>query len=179
MYRTELLCAVVATVLLPRGAVADVPVPDAIVYGFVYLGEAQAMATDDLTVFARLDETDTTIALYRMGDIPTAGDRYVLRIPQAVSADGRTPSTRMAQAGQLAKVYVQEGSGPPQVAADLVIPPSGSVQQFDLRADLPPAQQLPSEQTGLCGAGAAGCGAMGMVPLWLTVLGLRLMRRSR
>ena len=158
---------------------ADIPVPDAMVWGQVQVGELPATATDDVTVIARVARLDVPIATYRMGDIPTAGDRYVLRVPYAVQDDGHTPSAKMGRAGELAEIHIKVGSGPEQYVTDVVLPPSGDVKQLNLRetADTVQANRELGD-VGVCGTGAAECGAVSLISMWIMFCGLAQMKRT-
>ncbi|UCC32292.1 MAG: hypothetical protein JSU86_08420, partial [Phycisphaerales bacterium] len=182
MKRAGILGAVTLIATVPLAAWADIPRPDAVFYGVVRIDGAPVSATDDLTLVARLEGRDTPIAVYRMGAQPTAGDRYVLWIPQAVQEDGKNPSPDSPRAGQVAKIFVRQGSAPELFVTDAVVPASGEVQQLDLSvsgAELA-AQAVPdADPAGACGQGGGLCGAMGMISLGLTFCGLAQMKHRQ
>ena len=106
-----------------------------------------------------------------MGDNPTAGDHYILHIPQAFEADGVTPSVLKPVAGAIAEIYVVDPEGQSVLAGSVEIPVSGTTLAYDvsLTAQDEPAGQTLNETSGTnCGAGT--CGAVGVVcPLLLIV----------
>ena len=106
-----LLCGVSYT------AHAEIPRPDGIVYGTLGSGLGDASAMQDVVVFARTAGSGVPLAAYRMGDQPTAGDRYVLRFAHLVSENGVTPTSDSAKAGQQVRIYVKQGNGPEVCAA--------------------------------------------------------------
>ena len=130
--KTKILCAFGLQLLISAGVRADITQPDGIVYGVLRVDGEPVQATEDVTILARVEGFASPVSIYRMGGIPAVGDRYVLHIPHAVQADGRTPSTSTPQAGALAKIYVKPGNGPEVHATDVAVPASGQAQQVDL-----------------------------------------------
>ena len=78
-----------------------------------------------MTIIARVDEATEFVGTYAMGANPPAGDHYVLRVRMESGADGAPQSANAARAGQTVHVFVREGQGPEQHAADVVIDGSG------------------------------------------------------
>lgn len=165
---------------LASSLVADIPRPDALVYGTVELNGQMAMAADDITVVARVRGLNAPIAAYHIGAQPTAEDKYVLWIPQAVLDDGTTPPLGYAMPGNVAKIYVKQGDGPEVYFTDVIVPNSGEVKRLDLKigASELTAQGVPNSGSGgACGQGA--CGALGMVSVLLMFCGLVQMKYRR
>ena len=159
---------------------ADIPRPDAIVFGTLTVGETTVGADENYTVVARVSGFDDPVAVYRMGDNPTAGDHYILHIPQAFEADGVTPSVLKPVAGAIAEIHVVDPEGQSVLAGSVEIPVSGTTLAYDvsLTAQDEPAGQTLNETSGTnCGAGT--CGAVGVVCPLLLMCGLVHMRIRR
>ncbi len=159
---------------------ADIPRPDAIVFGELRIAGELITATDSYTIVARVAGFEDPVAVYRMGDNPTAGDRYILHIPQALQPDGKTASAETPMAGAQAEIYVTGASGNPVRAGDVEIPASGEVRQLDLylsSADENAGRVLNDENGSSCGAGT--CGAVGSISPILLLCGLVQMRTRR
>lgn len=193
MKRNCLLSMLLVTGVATAIAQAGVPKPDAIVYGQVRIGDELIRATDDVAIVAWVDGIDQPVTAYRMGANPTAGDHYVLRFPMAVQDDGRTPSPDTAAPGEMASVYLVDGTGAEEYLGYVAIPKSGNVRRRDLLSEgaqpptqpdpeatpdpeaQPAPQPRPRPQSG-CGS---MCGAFGMVSMGLTLCGWGCMRYGR
>lgn len=67
---------------LARSSTAGLPEPDAVLWGTLTLdGTPITAQRTDVLLLARDPESNTTLASYRMGASPAAGDHFVLRIP--------------------------------------------------------------------------------------------------
>lgn len=165
--------------LMSTVANADIAQPDGIVYGALHIDGQVARATEGYTIMARVDGLEDPVSVYRMGNNPAAGDRYVLHIPHAVQADGRTPSANTSQAGAMAKIYVLDGNGNGVHAGDVRIPASGKAQQLDLSVaskDLYAGYLLNNASENGCGSGGGMCGAVGVISPLLMLCGLARMK---
>jgi len=167
--------------LLMSAAVdADIAQPDAIVYGTLRIDGEVASAIEAYTVVARVGGIGDPVSVYRMGDNPAAGDRYVLHIPHAVQADGRMPSTSTPQAGALADIYVIDNTNGNEVHAGSVeVPASGKTLQLDLAVssqDLYAGYALNNSSGNGCSSGGGTCGAVGVISPLLMLCGLVRMR---
>jgi len=160
---------------------ADIALPDGLLHGVVNVDGTAVPSTEDLTIFATAEGQEEPIAAYRMGDLPAAGDRYVLRFQYSLLEDGQTPSAASAQAGQVVRVYAKRSDGSNVLVADAVVPASGEAQELGLSAsgaDLDAGQEAPSagkrnrHREGLCGLLGLG------MPLSLcSLLVMKLQRR--
>lgn len=165
--------------LMSTAVDADIAQPDAIVYGALRIDGEVASAIEAYTIVARVEGFEDPVSVYRMGDNPAAGDRYVLHIPHAVQADGRTPSAGTPKAGALAKIYVIDGNGAEMHAGDVEIPASGKTQQLDLSVssrDPYAGHALNNSSGNGCGSGGGMCGAVGVISPLLMLCGLVRMR---
>jgi hypothetical protein len=95
---------------------AKIPEPDNIIYGIA--GEE--------AVTVALKVNGELISSYEMGDIPDAGDFYVLRI-RMDSLDPAEPGT--ARDGDLGEIFVNDGAVP---AASVTLGGRGTVHRLDL-----------------------------------------------
>lgn len=139
-------------------------------------------AGEDYTILARVAGFQDAVAVYRMGDNPTAEDHYILHIPQAFEPDGMTASAKTPTAGAKAEIFVSQAGGEPVYAGEVEIPVSGQVRQRDLSLpteDAAAGQALPDADTGGCGTGGGTCGAVGVISPILMMCGLIQMRTRR
>ncbi|UCE61455.1 MAG: hypothetical protein JSU63_06840 [Phycisphaerales bacterium] len=159
---------------------ADISQPDAIVYGTLRIDGEVVGASGAYTVIARVGGADAPVAVYRMGDHPAAGHRYVLHFPHAVQTDGKTPSTDSPQEGALAEVYVMDNTdGNEVLAGSIKVPASGKAQQLDLLVagkDLDAGYALNNSSANGCSAEGGTCGAVGAICPLLMLCGLVRMR---
>ncbi|MGD2109040.1 MAG: hypothetical protein PVI86_06575 [Phycisphaerae bacterium] len=159
---------------------ADIPQPDAIVYGTLHVGGTQVNAGEDYTILARAAGFEDPVAVYRMGDNPTAADHYVLHIPQAVEAAGMTASAKTPAAGVTARIFVTYAGGEPIDAGTVEIPVSGKVRRLDVSLSSEDvAASRAVTDTGGCGSGGGTCGAVGVISPILMMCGLIQMRTRR
>jgi hypothetical protein len=111
------VCFTALGVLAAGDGIAKLPEPDNIVYG---------LARDD-TVSVSIRVQGVPIASFTMGQIPDAGDFYVLRVPMD-ALDPATPGT--ARPGDLGTLLV---NGEP--AAHITLEERGAIYRYDLQAD--------------------------------------------
>jgi hypothetical protein len=128
-------------------ALAAIPEPDYILHGKVRINGVQAQPADDIRVLARVTvprgsppvPTEQIVGSYRIGDNPSAGNRYVLRMRlENLVADGTTvQSTNAAVAGQTASLYVRRGPGGADVfAGTTILSTPGTIQSRDLSVEV-------------------------------------------
>lgn len=178
MIRTMLLVATTATVVSTLQVWGDeISMPDSIVYGSVSIGDAPVTSTDAVTVFALVEGMSQPVAVYGMGTNPTIGDRYVLQFPHFFQPDGQADG-HAAIDSQVAEVYVKRSGGPPQFVTAVAVPQNGNVLELNLHSARSELSAPPSGSPSLCGAGVAGCGALGLLNTSLMLLGLAGMKRQ-
>ena len=134
MKYSVLKLACVVAIAAASAARAGLPEPDAVLYGTITLDGKAVTAADDLTVIARVDGVPNPVGTYHMGDNPSAGDQYVLRIRVESLADGSAQSNDAALIGQTAHIFVQAGRGAEKSATDFVIATRGITEQRNLVA---------------------------------------------
>jgi len=136
----------VATALLAVPVLAGVPIPDTVLYGWVFIDRQSQGTGNDVSVVARVDvdrpplgnfpsDEDSQgqiVGRYRLGEKQSAGDRYVLNISLESLADSSTQGDRAAVVGQTVKIYVQRGTAPEQHVSDYLISAAGRIEQLDL-----------------------------------------------
>ena len=174
-----LVCGLI--LLASTAAEADIAQPDAIVYGALRVDGEVAGPGDDHIIVARVAGMAAPVSVYRMGDNPAAGDRYVLHIPHAVREDGRTPSPATPKAGALAEIHViNSASGNEVHAGNVAVPASGKTTQLDLSVsskDLHAGYALNDSSSNGCGSGSGMCGSVGVIPALVMLCGLVQMKR--
>ena len=87
-----ILALVAGSIRLGEPAQAGIRVPDAVLYGNVFVDSDPVTAAADITVFARMPDQPQVVATYQMGQSSVAGDLYVLRVKVESTADGAVPS---------------------------------------------------------------------------------------
>ena len=110
------------------------PLPDVVLYGSVTLDGRTVRADDDVTLTARVDGVPKPVGSYHMGDIPGAGDQYVLRVRLASPVVGEAQSDNAAQIGQTVDIYVQRPEEPDILAGSVIIEGAATVQNVDISA---------------------------------------------
>lgn len=160
------------------GSQSVIPQPDGIVFGTVYVDGVPVGQNGDYVVLARVDGHGQPVAVYRMGDLPAAGDRYVLHLPHRLQFDGVTPDPGTPTPDTIARIYVIQNRSDEVLAGQVAVPASGKTTQLDLRVsapDLAAERAAGGLESGGCGSGGL-CGTMGMINLvWIT-LGLASMK---
>lgn len=189
MQRRNWMAAAMALSALSLSAAAteadEIALPDGIVYGLFDIEDGIVSAGDDVTVIARLDGLETAIALYQMGENPTAGNHFVLRFPYNLLADGKAPGSHSARAGQVASIYLKIGRNPERYVTQVVVPESGEITQATLPDHVPGVSPAPNDVASsdtapnACGLDSGACGATGLFNLCLMWLGLGHMRKRR
>ncbi len=155
---------------------AELPRPDAILFGRVAInGEDVSHKERGVVVIARRAGSAKPVATYRMGTLPNAGDHFVLRIPLSVQGDGVTPSPGRAAPGESLELYLSTPLAKEIHAGTATVPDSGDAVRLDLPTTGFSAQPVPLGPN-LCGAGAGGCGAVGLVSMWMMCFGLNLLK---
>ena len=161
--QTILILAAATTV-----ASAGVPEPDAVLYGTITLGEGidQRIVSADgsVQVIARVNGVPLPVGTYTMGDDPSAGNLYILRIRVESLADGSAQSDNKALIGQTARIFVKTGGREEQLAFSFPISERGIALETNLFGV--------SENVGAPIPGGGFCG-FGLLPL-LPVMGLGL-----
>lgn len=87
---------------------ANIPEPDTILYGELYINGQLITASDDVTISVRRDEVE--IASYKMGSNSQTGNQFLLRIPMQSADDGFVSSLK-AQFGDSIQIFVKQGFG--------------------------------------------------------------------
>jgi hypothetical protein len=112
---------------------AGIPIPDLTLYGEVTVGGEPIGAHDDVSIIARVNgDPNSLVGAYRMGDIPSAGDNYVLRIRLESPADGSSQSANAALIGQTVYIFAKISNYLEVPAGSVTIQESGVAQQLDL-----------------------------------------------
>lgn len=170
---------VLALIIVPADSrQSAIPQPDGIVFGTVYVDGVPVGESEDCVVVARVAGHEQPIAVYRMGDLPAAGNAYVLHLPHRLRSDGVTPDPSTPLPDTLARIYVIHNRGDEMLAGQVAVPASGKTTQMDLRVSV---SDLAAERavggSGSGGSGGGGlCGTVGMISLvWIT-LGLASMK---
>ncbi|GIK15987.1 MAG: hypothetical protein BroJett003_09510 [Planctomycetota bacterium] len=169
-------------IISPVVALGEIPRPDAILFGQVYVDGEPAGIDSGLGVVVRAEGLTEPLAAYRLGDVPATGTRYVLHVAQAFAADGTTPSASFAASGQSVRLYVQPTGGVEVFAAEATLPSSGQATQVDLRVSSSALEDGRTAGRGLsqgCGAGGGLCGALGFSNFAMMLAGLGLLRSRR
>ncbi|NIP26396.1 MAG: hypothetical protein GWN67_18730 [Phycisphaerae bacterium] len=126
---TVLLIVLMNTTLVQAG----IPIPDLTLYGEVTVGGEPIGAHDDVSIIARVNgDPDSLVGAYRMGDIPSAGDNYVLRIRLESLADGSSQSANAALIGQMVHVFAKISNYLEVPAGSVTVQESGAAQYLDL-----------------------------------------------
>ncbi len=126
---TVLLIVVMNATVLQAG----IPIPDLTLYGEVSVGGEPIGAHDDVSIIARVNgNPDSLVGAYRMGDIPSAGDNYVLRIRLESLADGSSQSANAALIGQTVYIFAKISNYLEVPAGSVTVQESGVAQQLDL-----------------------------------------------
>jgi hypothetical protein len=146
-----------------------IPQPDGIIFGTLF--DSRAADGDDRVVFARIEGVDHPVAVYRMGDLPAAGNLYSLHIPYRLHDDGHSPTPDSPSSGTKAYLFVANNSGPEVFVGDVLVPKSGEAVRFDVVVPADAGANSPLTQ----GRGAL-CGVFGFIPAALMMLGLISMR---
>ena len=112
---------------------AGIPIPDLTLYGEVSVGGEPIGSHDDVSIIARVNgDPDSLVGAYRMGDIPSAGDNYVLRIRLESLADGSSQSTNAALIGQMVYIFAKVSNYLEVPAGSVTVQESGVAQYLDL-----------------------------------------------
>jgi len=127
---TVLLIVVMNATVLQAG----IPIPDLTLYGEVSVGGEPIGAHDNVSIIARVNgNPDSLVGAYRMGDIPSAGDNYVLRIRLESLADGSSQSANAALIGQTVYIFAKISNYLEVPAGSVTVQESGVAQQLDLQ----------------------------------------------
>lgn len=126
---TVLLIVLMNTTLVQ----AAIPIPDLTLYGEVTVGGEPIGAHDDVSIIARVNgDPNSLVGAYRMGDIPSAGDNYVLRIRLESLADGGSQSANAALIGQMVYIFAKISNYLEVPAGSVTVQESGAAQNLDL-----------------------------------------------
>lgn len=100
---------IVLIILLMQGwLTANIPEPDTIFYGELYINGKLVTAADDVTVSAKLNGVE--VAKYKMGSNIQVGNNFLLRIPMQSTDDGAIDPLK-AKVGDSIQIYVKQGFG--------------------------------------------------------------------
>ena len=114
-------------------ATAGIPLPDAVMYGQVFVNGALVESTDNVTIIARVDGVSEPVGVYKMGQSLLAGDNYILRLRIQTPVPNSPVAPNAAQVGQSAKVFVKVGNAPEKLTRTVVITEIGML--VNLRLD--------------------------------------------
>jgi hypothetical protein len=124
---------VIIIVVLPVVALASIPEPDVVLYGSVRIGGLDVTVFDNVDVFATHGSaSDPQVGSYHLGDIPEAGNQYVLRIRLESLADGSPPSADAARVGDTVNIYGTIFGGPAELLATYAISGRAIVRAYNL-----------------------------------------------
>lgn len=172
------IIALVCTLAGSGSVLADIAQPDGIVYGTLSVDGAP-VGDRELLILARVRGFDEPVAAYRMGDLPAAGDRFVLHVRHALQNDGKTRSADTAQTGDAARVFVKGPDGPEVFVGEVPVPGSGRVVELNIELfgqELETGRLLGVQSSPSCGGSAGMCGAMSMISLSLMCCALAGMK---
>jgi Dockerin type I domain len=85
-----------------------------------------------VTVVARVSGVANPVGVYRMGDSPTAGDSYILRIRLEHATAASSVTSDVAQVGQTVQVFIKEGNGPEEQITTMLISEIGILAKVNL-----------------------------------------------
>lgn len=117
----QLIAIVLLASLLPAFAFAGLPERSAVHYGQVFIEGLQVRSTDDVTIIARADGASEPIGRHHMGDIPAAGDDFVLRLRIESLVEGQQRSNDAGLIGEAVSVFVQEAQGAERKVLEFVL----------------------------------------------------------
>lgn len=127
---TVLLIVVMNATLLQAG----IPIPDLTLYGEVTVGGEPIGARDNVSIIARVNgDPNSLVGAYRMGDNPSAGDNYVLRIRLESLADGSSQSANAALIGQMVYIFAKVSNYLEVPAGSVTVLESGAAQNLNLQ----------------------------------------------
>jgi hypothetical protein len=133
MLRRFISLTLLTAILSVPVANASIPEPDVVLYGTVRIGGFEVTVFDNVDVFATHGSaSDTPLGSYHLGDIPEAGDQYVLRIRLESLADGSAPSASAARIGDTVNIYGTIFSGPAELLATYEIVDRAIVRAYNL-----------------------------------------------
>lgn len=118
---------------------AKIPEPPHIFYGTVTVNGKLLKATDT-QVTITIKRSTTVLDAYTMGEIPAAGDQYVLRVPLD-AVEPQAPNT--ARSGQQANIYVGN-----QLATQVTLGPRGRITPLRLVVGTQPPPDVPGDADG-------------------------------
>ena len=114
---------------------AGIPEPDMTLFGEVTVGDRPIGEHDNVSIIARVSgDPNSLVGAYRMGDNPTAGDYYVLRIRLESLADGSSQSPNAALIGQMVDIFIKTSGYLELPAGSVTIHESGVAQHLDLQS---------------------------------------------
>jgi hypothetical protein len=105
--KTVVLATSICLAVNAAGASAGIPQPDSVFYGTISVNGRSITAQDDVTVSARVAGSSTTIGVYKMGQSPTTGDNYVLRVRLESGVDGSPATDNAARIGDAIDIFVR------------------------------------------------------------------------
>lgn len=164
--------AILSIVLGGGGNGTTIPQPDGIVFGHLIDSGNVVGQFDDYVILARVDSQDEPIAVYRMGDLPAAGNSFVLHLPHRLKTGSANPSPVGPLAGETARLFVIKDRGEEVLVSEIAIPASGKTLKMDLQLSKGDASSQTGSRRGLCGS-------VGMIGYSWMALGLALMRTAR
>ncbi len=129
-----------------------IPLPDTVLYGPLTINGVPTIATDDVTLVARVDGVPDPVGSYQMGDNLGAGDEFALHI-RIESTQGGPRSPGVALLGETVHVFVQVDGGAEVMAVDYILTESGIAFSFPIDATVDVGMTF---QRGNCNADTAG-----------------------
>lgn len=127
-------------------ALSGIPQPGAVLYGNIRLDGLPVVATDDVTVLARVDGVPLPVGRYKMGSSSVAGDLYVLRLRIEAPVPGSPVGPGAARLGQTVALFVQRGTGAETFIREYRIGAIGAFQKLDLDNAVAPGQCATNDQ---------------------------------
>jgi len=171
---------ILSIILGVGGSGTTIPQPDGIVFGNIIDGGKVVGQLDDYVVLARVDSQDAPIAVYRMGDLPAAGDSFVLHLPHTLKVGTANPKPASPLTGDTARLFVIKNRGQEVLVAEIAIPASGKTLKMDLQASgIDAAAERSGNGSSQTGSRGGLCGSAGMIGFSWMAMGLALMRTAR
>lgn len=133
--RVRPVLGVLSTFTLFGIALAGIPEPPVVLHGQITLDGQPVHGSDDVTILARVNGVPLPVGTYKMGDIPAAGDHFVLRLRVESLSGGQPPANDAAPIGQTADLFVRVAQGPETFAGQYVLTAAGVVQQRDVEVE--------------------------------------------
>jgi hypothetical protein len=135
--RYHVLVCVAACLLLLGASPARAGLPErpALVHGQAFIDGMEVRATDDVTILARVPGLTNPVGRYHMGDLPGAGDDYLLKLRIESVVEGTQRSDDAAIIGDTIEIRLQQATGPEKKIAEFPLAGAGVIRPQTLRLD--------------------------------------------